>query len=648
MKKSVILFYLSSLLLMNTLVAASFELSSAQIQSRLGEVKSSIEALSNGKLVVEIKNISGYNLSKLESKAFVDNSAIAITNYKQIIETFPSGYTIKLEFDYNASTSLTNGYVSFTIYFPNYEEKLVSPFVQSNALSSNYFIPNQGARVAAINALKGNPKINYVLFKQQLDIAIKSGDIAAKAWRSLIAHSGVGVYKMNASYKLSYVDGDRLLQQARQGNLESVYLFGALNLYKLLPAIIDENDCYSLIKLAVEQNYPPAQLFLGEYFLRHGSNNVSQGIPHLESAWKNGDARAARALSQFYINGSAGQKNLTKGRYWLDQAVSKGDPQANVIRAELLLEGENEAPNPVQALSMLNQAANNYNADAMVKLGYIYSTGSMGIPQDLSKGRTYYENAANQTNDAEAMFWVGKLDYDRGYYHGAKYWLRKAAGNHNGKAMFLLASLYEKGLGGLEQSLVKQRYWQSQAALEGFIQAQDLQSSPFDHPLIALLPSVLDPDQFFGNLFTMYLENLLPSGEEFNKCELISDSTQVALYAASMNSCLNTGIDLENGQMLRVSATGQILFGAGSGKLSPIGSDDPYFIGNRFSSAKDLPMGCLMYKIGENGTWNKVGTHLKFTATRSGRLYFCVNDNQAWNNKNYFDLKIEVINQVRP
>lgn len=643
MKKNVILFYLSLLPLLNSLTAASFELSSAQIQSRLGEVKSSIEALSNGKLVVEIKNISGYNLSNLECKAFVDNNEIAITNSIQNIETFPSGYTIKLEFDYHASTSLTNGYVSFSIYFKTYGEKLVCPFVQSKALSSTYFIPNQGARVAAINALKGNPKINYVLFKQQLDIAIKNGDIAAKAWRLLVAHSGVGVYRMNPGYKLNAADGDRLLQQARQGNLESAYLLGALNLYKfILPGIIDENASHFLITLSAQQNYPPAQFFLGEHFLRRGSNNIPQGIQHLETAWKNGDARAARALSHFYINAPAGQKNLTKGRDWLNQAVAKGDPQANVIKAELLLEGESEAPNPVQALSMLNQAANNYNADAMVKLGYIYSTGSMGIPQDLPKGRTYYEKAANQTNDPEAMFWLGKWDYDRNSYHEAKYWLLKAAGNHNGKAMFLLASLYEKGLGGLEQSLVKQRYWKNQAALAGFTQAQDLQNSPFDPPLTALIPSMLDPDRFFGDLFSMYLENLLPNSEAFNKCELISDSTQVVLYAASMNGCLDSGIDLENGQMVQVNATGQILFGVGIGKLSPIGSDDPFFIGNRLSYAKDLPTGCLMYKIGEDGTWNIAGTRLNFTTTHSGRLYFCVNDNQAWNNKNYFDLKIEV------
>lgn len=642
MKKQLILLIWCFLLFNSNLQAASFVLTNYQIQDRLGQPKPLVEALSSGRLVLEIKNNSGQMLSNLELKASVDNANIYLTNPREKIETFPLGSIVKVEFDFNASVSLSNGSLSFTISFPLFGETLVTPFFNTKSLGNNpYFIPNQGPRIAAINALTGKPKINHVLFKQQLDLAITNRDVAAKAWRLLVAHSGIGVYQMNPGLRLNYSEGELLLQQARQGNIESAYLLGALSLLKLIPVLINENDSHFLLNLAAEQNYPPAQLFLGQQLLQRGPQYTSAGLNQLDKAWQNGDARAASVLSQYYINAPDGIRNLSTGRKWLDQAVAKGDPQASVIRAELLLEGEIEAPNPNLALTMLTQAARNYNANAMVKLGYVYASGELGIPKDISRARTYYENAAKQTNDAEAMYWVGKLDYDSGYHFGAKYWLRKAAALNNGKAMYLLGSLYEKGLGGLEQSLVKQRYWMTQAVLAGYTQ-EELQSSPFDHPMTSLIPDLFDPDTFFASLIGSYLENLFPSGEVFNKCELISDSTQITLYAASMNSYMDSGIDLESGQMLRISATGQILFGFGAGKLSPLGSDDPMLVGNRYTGLKDFPMGCLLYKIGENGTWNKVGTQLKLTATRTGRLYFLVNDNQYWNNKSYFDLKIEV------
>jgi TPR repeat protein len=159
-------------------------------------------------------------------------------------------------------------------------------------------------------------------------------------------------------------------------------------------------------------------------------------------------------------------------------------------------------PNPSDARSSFEKAANAGDAGAMVSLGFKYEKGN-GVPQDFAEARKWYEKAAAAgntigmrnlgilyrdgsgvaKNPAEARKWFEKaaaagnadamnslgLLYENGVpkdYVTARKWFEKSATSGNAGAMVNLGFLYDKGYGGA-QNFAEARKWYEKAAAAG-------------------------------------------------------------------------------------------------------------------------------------------------------------------------------------
>ena len=121
----------------------------------------------------------------------------------------------------------------------------------------------------------------------------------------------------------------------------------------------------------------------------------------------------------------------------------------------------------------LRRRAENGNAAAQRRLGYMYSLGE-GVPQDHAEAVRLYRLAATQ-GDAKAQHNLG-VKYSRGegvsqdYSVGAQ-WYKRAAEQGNVDAQVSLANLYYRGQ-GLAQDYVEAARWFLLAAEQGNADAQ--------------------------------------------------------------------------------------------------------------------------------------------------------------------------------
>jgi hypothetical protein len=124
-------------------------------------------------------------------------------------------------------------------------------------------------------------------------------------------------------------------------------------------------------------------------------------------------------------------------------------------------------------LQMMHTQAAQGDADAQHNLGIMYADG-IGVPQDYTKARQWYEKAATQGN-ATAQVALGLL-YSQGQgmpkdYTKARQWFEKAAAQGNAQAQFALGLYFTTGA-GVPQDYGKARQWFEQAASQGNPQAQ--------------------------------------------------------------------------------------------------------------------------------------------------------------------------------
>lgn len=108
---------------------------------------------------------------------------------------------------------------------------------------------------------------------------------------------------------------------------------------------------------------------------------------------------------------------------------------------------------------------------------------------------------------------------------------------------------------------------------------------------------------------------------------------------------VDTGLDLVEGDVLRIVATGTITFAANK-SAGPNGAARDWRDLVRTLPVNDAGRGALIGKMGETGTTVKaflVGDHAEFTAERTGRLFLGINDNTYDDNRGSFHVKIEIV-----
>lgn len=124
----------------------------------------------------------------------------------------------------------------------------------------------------------------------------------------------------------------------------------------------------------------------------------------------------------------------------------------------------------------------------------------------------------------------------------------------------------------------------------------------------------------------------------------VSSSKPVALDVKVLadntnNGWTNTGWVVRKGQIIHITADGQISLGNGH----TVSASGVYDLNDDQKLMKNVPTGALIAVIGDdNNDFIYVGSEREFTATRDGSLFLGVNEGNLSDNSGKFDVKIEI------
>ncbi len=165
--------------------------------------------------------------------------------------------------------------------------------------------------------------------------------------------------------------------------------------------------------------------------------DVSEAVPLLEADARSGDAEAAHALGELYLNGDGVRRNLSMSAGWFMRAADHG------------------------------------HADAAFKLGNANKLG-LGIPQNIDQALALYRNASSD-GSSEAAYALGRIyrlgDGVRRDYPQALKWLRISADQGFAPAEHELGQLYLEGI-AVPRDIETAKHWLSEAASKGHAPAR--------------------------------------------------------------------------------------------------------------------------------------------------------------------------------
>lgn len=239
------------------------------------------------------------------------------------------------------------------------------------------------------------------------------------------------------------------------------------------------------IQRAAEQGDAEAQFRLGKMY------DMALGVPRDEKKavyWYSKAAEQEHAGAQFelgmtYYYGAEGfRTNLSKAADWL----RKSNRQGNIYAVDYLIEVEWEMNREfreqmadaaskyrIWEVDYVQRAAEQGDAVAQCRLGWMYYEGSEDYPKDVAKAVEWYQKAADQ-GIAYAQFSLGCI-YERGQgvpkdVAKAVELYRMVAEKGDEDAQFRLGCIYEGGQ-GVPKDLSEAAEWFCKAADQGHIEA---------------------------------------------------------------------------------------------------------------------------------------------------------------------------------
>jgi hypothetical protein len=190
-------------------------------------------------------------------------------------------------------------------------------------------------------------------------------------------------------------------------------------------------------------------LALGLEILTKRSQPAERGIEWIERAATAGQSSAARTLAKVYAQGIGVAVDRSKAKAWSREALASGDSAARPILINLLLGDGDDASlreaaalleviaatgsvsalltlgdlhglgergpwtNPLRALEAWRLAADGGSSKAMMRLGWAFETGQLGLTPKTETALDWYRGAAaNGHEPAKAS--LARLELERG------------------------------------------------------------------------------------------------------------------------------------------------------------------------------------------------------------------------------------------
>ncbi len=253
----------------------------------------------------------------------------------------------------------------------------------------------------------------------------------------------------------------------------------------------------SLIQAQAENGSIADQTLYGLALIegRYGLSPVPEkGRQWLERAAQAGDAYAAMALGNYYIQGFAGPPNPVQAVYWWKKAAGGGNPEAKYHLGRAYMSGTGVKKNARLAGDWLREAAEDGYPPAQYLLGRLHQEGVV-VEEDHHSAVHWLKRAASNGHVyAVQLLQIiqNLLDAGMPLKHERMDALQKRALNHDPHAQYELALRYETGALGVQADPVKALKWFQKAAANGNPLAMHRLQRAFEQGELGVHP---DPQQ---------------------------------------------------------------------------------------------------------------------------------------------------------
>lgn len=263
-----------------------------------------------------------------------------------------------------------------------------------------------------------------------------------------------------------YIKAAQALTQDKNNDPIVNYYLGRMRLYGYGQL---KNNTLAIrhFEQAAEKGYLPAQQIMARYALLEQKDPESALYWFKKSAAAD-DVNAQMYCAAAYLFGVGTKKNSDVANKYFIAAARNGNDVAQVALAENFL-GTRQAANKKLGLIWLNKAIERNNPKAQVLMSQLYMQGSL-MPRDVAKAKEYAELAIKQ-NYAPALVQMGKIAVAENDYAAAKNWYTKASNAQYAPAEMELSSLYFNPKVAFHDE--KEGFlWMLKAAQNGSIDAQ--------------------------------------------------------------------------------------------------------------------------------------------------------------------------------
>jgi TPR repeat protein len=255
-----------------------------------------------------------------------------------------------------------------------------------------------------------------------------------------------------------------LTQAAEAGNHDAACeLFWPLMLGRFTKK--NEPKAYELVRKAQESHHPRAFGLVARchMFGMGTTKDEHKAVDALRRGATYEDPECLEWLGNIFLKGDAGQqRSLAEAIYHLQRATKAGAIDAY----QKLHDAYRESGDNPSAISTLKQGAEAGDIDCRLLLGMAYGLGNLGETADPAKALPHYLIAAEAGNSF-GKYLAGELllrgeQVEKDIPRAVKFLKSASAGNIYG-AQFIMAHLYDKGL-GVPQDAGQAYFWANLAA----------------------------------------------------------------------------------------------------------------------------------------------------------------------------------------
>jgi TPR repeat protein len=298
--------------------------------------------------------------------------------------------------------------------------------------------------------------------------SLRESGRAAEAFPLLAraAHAGIAEaesvlaqsYFQGYGVPASQPEGLRWLKRAAtHGHIEAQALLSSLYLQGLAGA-------------ADEEDTPSSALFAGE---EKTSPNFEAAAKWAQQAAASGSASAQALLGYIFTSGPHSFRNLDLAHRCYERSAAGGCPQGHLGFALSLARRAQDATAWRQVAEALQRASQAGLASGTFLLGVLFDEGRPGLESDPVRAIQLYEQAAEQgLADAQVRLGTALIE-GRGIeqdHLAGESWLRRAAHAGDARAAALVGDLYAKG-GSLPPNYTEAAHWYRRAAEAGDVAA---------------------------------------------------------------------------------------------------------------------------------------------------------------------------------